>query len=409
MKRSVCFLQGPPGPFFRILARKLQDQGQNVYKINICLGDRLIWGLSKAYAYRGSFDKWENYIKNFFIKKSITDIVLIGENRPYHKVAIKVAKELNIKVITTDFGYLRPHWITFELNGMSSQSLFPRDPDQIIKLAKEVTPHPPSQKSYKPSFLAESIWEILFSFGSILPFNIFYPRYKRYVRYHPFIMFPCIGLRLFKLKFKKNAMLTKQLELIETDNINYYLFPLQMRLDYQILAYSKYDDMSDAIEEVIKSFATYAPENTKLAIKVHPLDEGVINWKKRISKLEKKYKIEGRVIYFDGGNLMVLIAHSLGVITINSTVGLQSIIRDIPTHTLGDAIYDIKGLTHQAELNKFWDNKPKPNKTLKESFVKLLDSTIQIRGTYYCKSGLEDITNEAAFRIINDKVNKPLK
>ena len=51
-------------------------------------------------------------------------------------MAIEAAKARGVAVIVTDYGYLRPDWITLERDGMGGNSLFPRDPAEIRRLAK---------------------------------------------------------------------------------------------------------------------------------------------------------------------------------------------------------------------------------------------------------------------------------
>ena len=61
---------------------------------------------------------WYDYIEKFYDEKEVTDIVLVGEQRKYHKEAIEAAGKRGIRVIVTDFGYLRPDWIALEQDGM---------------------------------------------------------------------------------------------------------------------------------------------------------------------------------------------------------------------------------------------------------------------------------------------------
>src|SRR6202044_2431225 len=52
----------------------------------------------------------------------------------------------------------------------------------------------------------------------------------------------------------------------------YYIFPLQLNSDAQIVVHSPFSSVRDAIETVLCSFALRAPSNTWLVIKNHPLD-----------------------------------------------------------------------------------------------------------------------------------------
>ena len=95
--------------------------------------------------FRGSQQQWPAFIEQYLDQHQITDILLLGEQRFYHQHAIRLANARGIQVVTTDFGYLRPDWITFERNGMSANSDFPREPEKIIAMA-EGLPDPDLQK-----------------------------------------------------------------------------------------------------------------------------------------------------------------------------------------------------------------------------------------------------------------------
>jgi capsular polysaccharide export protein len=400
--KNFCFLQGPVSPFFKLLAKKLNSCGFKTYKINLCLGD-WIFGISyEQVNYRGRLEEWADFIRGFYIKYNISYVLMTGEQRQYHIIANNIARELGIPIVVTDLGYFRPDWISFELNGMSGDSLFPKDKDEIIQLSK-LLPSVSWEKKYADSFFYQSLYEIIYCFSSIGPFRLLYPFYKPYPRYHPIKMFLGTGLHLLKTAWRKKSTNKRILLLTGSE---YYFFPLQMQFDYQILAYSKYESMRDAIQEVIISFAQNACKNSKLVIKEHPLDENITNWRNICLGLAKKEGVDGRVLYFDGGDLDFIIKNSLGIITINSTVGLTSLMHGKATYVLGEAIYKIDELTCHISLDKFWNAPIAPNLKLRDAFIKLLAHSVQIRGTYHCKEGLKSAVEAAALRLIYDKVNQ---
>ena len=47
----------------------------------------------------------------------------------------------------------------------------------------------------------------------------------------------------------------------------YYVFPLQLNFDFQIIAYSNFDGVGQAIQQVLESFAKHAPVGTRLVLK----------------------------------------------------------------------------------------------------------------------------------------------
>jgi capsular polysaccharide export protein len=107
-KRRFLFLQGPPGPFFWLLAQELEQRGHPVFRINFNGGDRRDWP-GEAVNYRGSRTNWNRYIDRFIRDNKITDILLFGDCRPLHMAAHGMAKLRGINIHVFEEGYIRPH------------------------------------------------------------------------------------------------------------------------------------------------------------------------------------------------------------------------------------------------------------------------------------------------------------
>ena len=75
-----------------------------------------------------------------------------------------------------------------------------------------------------------------------------------------------------------------------------------------------------------------------------------------------------------------------------------------PVKVLGDAIYDIEGLTYQGLLDSYWQQAKQPDMSLVGAFIKAVVSTIQIRGVYYSEPGLTAAVDEAVVRLSQRKV-----
>ena len=185
------------------------------------------------------------------------------------------------------------------------------------------------------------------------------------------------------------------------------VFPLQMQNDFQIRAYSQYDNLEQAIDEVLASFAANADPTMQLAIKIHPLDPGMQPWRRICHRVAARYGVAERVVFVDGGSLERLIAHSAGVVTINSTVGIWALRQARPTHVLGESVYKIEGLVSSGELDGFWQSPTVPDPNLLQAFIRALVATIHIRGVYYHQPGLDHAVAQAADRLINNQINQP--
>jgi capsular polysaccharide export protein len=73
---------------------------------------------------------------------------------------------------------------------------------------------------------------------------------------------------------------------------------------------------------------------------------------------------------------------------------------------LGQAVYNLEGLTFQGELDVFWGSRDGVDARFCDDFVKALSATTQIRGVYFGKEGLRHAINEAAMRLHLECVNK---
>ena len=141
--------------------------GYEITRVNLCFGDWLFWHDQQCCNYRGTYEEWEKFISNLYEEKGITDIILVDEQRKYHKEAIAIALEENIRVIVTDFGYLRPDWIAVEYNGLNGSSLFPRDLETIMQMDKSL-PEVDWQKKFSDRMVDMIGKEILYGASAAL-------------------------------------------------------------------------------------------------------------------------------------------------------------------------------------------------------------------------------------------------
>ncbi len=404
--RHIVFLQGMPSPFFSEIANKLTELGYKTTGINLCAGDWIFWNGANTINYRGRYSCWPSFIASYFDESQVTDIVLLGEQRNYHKQAVEIAKTRGIRVIVTDFGYLRPDWITLERDGMSGNSKFPKLPEKIAELASLVPKADFNQKYYDSDYNM-ALGDLIYSFSNLLLFWL-YPYYIRSDRRpHPIIYFPAIGIRLLKAKASKSNAYLRMKALLK-EKPRYFLFPLQLEHDFQIVAYSPFDGMESAIKMVFKSFSENADKANRLVIKLHPWDPGLKNWEKKIFQLAKEFSLCERIDYFDGGSLDEMIKGSMGMITVNSTSGIRALQLGIPVKTLGDAIYNIEGITYQNKLDKFWTDRFQPDAKLVNDLLNAMAGTIQIRGVFFSEEGLNAAVSQAVDRISNVTIGTPI-
>lgn len=126
--RRVMLLQGFMGRFFRELGKGLIGAGHTVYKVNFNGGDRLYWRLANGIDYCGTLNAWRAAFGSLLQDKQITDVMLFGDCRDHHAVALDLCRERQVRAYVFEEGYIRPDWVTVELGGVNGHSLLPRDP-----------------------------------------------------------------------------------------------------------------------------------------------------------------------------------------------------------------------------------------------------------------------------------------
>ena len=108
-QRVFLFLQGPHGPFFNRLGKKLRTARADVWRVGFNAGDRAFWFHPRTYiTYSCTADAWPDTFKSLLDEKSVTDIVLYGDTRPIHASAVAEARARGLTVHVFEEGYMRP-------------------------------------------------------------------------------------------------------------------------------------------------------------------------------------------------------------------------------------------------------------------------------------------------------------
>ena len=66
---------------------------------------------------------------------------------------------------------------------------------------------------------------------------------------------------------------------------------------------------------------------------------------------------------------------------------------------VGDAIYDMPGLTFQGRLDEFWSAARPPDPTLFDAFRRVLAARVLIPGSFFNNAGIESAVAAAIDRI----------
>ncbi|EIZ78493.1 putative capsule polysaccharide export protein [Novosphingobium sp. Rr 2-17] len=398
--RRFLFLQGPPGPFFRELGAALQERGSSVFRINLSGGDERDWSdpdSERVLAYRGLMRDWPLFFDSFVQAKGITDVVLFGDCRPVHMRATRLARLRGIHIHVFEEGYIRPDWMTLERDGVNGHSSFERCPQAILDAAEQL-PDIPDLPPITASFgrrARDSYWH----YHSVVVggLTMRFPFYRSH-RGGSIIAEGIGWMRRFALRRRRDRQATKVLEALAGQK--YFLFPLQLSGDYQIRAHSPFLSMAMAVNYVLTSFAQYAPKDCVLLIKEHPLDVGIRDWRRTIRHRSRKLGLDGRVFHIDGGDLQALSEQSQGMVCVNSTSGTLALSAGIPVIVMGDAVYDVPGITHQGSLDKFWNRPELPDQSLYYAFRKVLHDRCLVRGGLASESATRTLVENSVDRLL---------
>ena len=76
---------------------------------------------------------------------------------------------------------------------------------------------------------------------------------------------------------------------------------------------------------------------------------------------------------------------------------------------LGDAVYDVPGITHQGSLDGFWSNPEAPDMTLYEAFKQVLHSQCLVRGGLASESATRILIENSVERLLTPVSPTPTK
>jgi capsular polysaccharide export protein len=385
------------GSVFKKFDLVLRQHGAKTYKIGFTAGDWYFSNQDNYIPFQGKKEEWHVYIKSFLETNNIEKIFLFGDCRFYQSQAIAAAYSLGIDIFVFEEGYVRPHYVTMEKYGVNDYSRISRNADFYVNLKEKPYKKPLHTKQSKFKMIYSATLYYLIS-------NLFFFRYPHYEHHRDFsaLKEAFYGVRGLMRKIiyifterKYTKILTKEL------SKRYFFVPLQTHNDFQILQHSEYGSIEKFIIEVLESFAAFAPRDDKLIFKHHPVDRGRRNYAAFIKEQAENLDISHRIIVFHDVHLPTCLKHAKGTVTINSTVGLTSLGYGIPTITLGNAIYDIKGLTNKkVSLNAFWKGSSSPDRLLYEKFIQYLIDKTQLNGSFY---GLFPLEFEEKTMFIKEK------
>ncbi|WP_430460503.1 hypothetical protein ACQUQU_14965 [Thalassolituus sp. LLYu03] len=164
----------------------------------------------------------------------------------------------------------------------------------------------------------------------------------------------------------------------------YIFIPFQVNTDSQIVLFSPWlKDMFALTDALLKAEQALGEKMPCVVMKTHPAcDQDYTGL--AASLAEKSQRIQ----LWQSGDTQALIRHASAVATINSTVGIEALVANIRTLVLGQAFYDLPGLTLHAgdqtalerALLSLADFSPNP--TLRQGLLAYLHNDYQVPGRW---------------------------
>ena len=366
---------GPIGLFFARFCRYLQGCGIPVTKVAFPLRE-FGFPTDVCVPYSKGMDSWRPFLRRLIKERGIRHIFMYGDFIIPHRIAIEEARKLGVEAWVFELGYLRPNYVTLERDRVNARSnlnkpaVFYRELPPCDQLPQNIVFDPGWRwrKAWKaPTFIQHAFTR--------------YPIIEGEHKLQPSPRFLWCQVRgswrYWLYRWQEQSVKQRLLE-----HCSFFLAVLQVSSDSQIQMGSPYRGMHDFIEDVIRSFAGHAHASDHLAFKHHPRDRGYNNYSALIQLLAKQYGVTGRVHYFHDGPLSRYLRTCRGVITVNSTVGLQALFHAVPTKTMGDTFYNLEGLTDQKPLDGFWCDPQPSDRALFYRFYNHLVLTTQVNGNF---------------------------
>lgn len=394
--RSFLVLQGLATHFFVRLGDALAARGHAVHRVNFNGGDRLFWRRANATDFTGTAEEWPDALAALIAAHGATDLVMFSDGRPLHAAALAVARRLGVAAWIIEEAYLRPGYVTLERGGVNAHSPLPRDPARILAMARGLPPAAPETAS-SGSFLRRATDDVRYNLATLLRRRRF-PHWRTHRAWNPFHEYAGWLLR-GAMRPLRRSLAWRRAGILRAWRGPVFVLPLQLEGDYQLRLHSPFAGLGEAIRLVLRSFAAHAPRDALLALKGHPLDNGLTDWGRLARREAEALGVAGRMLWLPELPFGPVLAPAVGVVTVNSTAGLQALREGKPVVVLGRALYDMPGLTFQGGLDRFWTEAAPPDAALVEALRRVLAAHCLIRGGFFSEAGIAEAVANAVSRL----------
>ena len=384
--RVFLFLQGPHGPFFDALGAMLRQAGGIVWRVGFNAGDRAFWRDRASYIpFRSPVEAWPAALERLVTEKGITDIVLYGDTRPVHAVAVAQARERGLRVHVFEEGYLRPYWVTYERGGSNGNS---RLMDMTVARMRAALAHGELEQPQAPARWGDMRQHIFY--GALYHAHVML-RNGGYRHFRPHRDLPVtreFRLYLRRLLWMPAHALERALATwrIRRGGFPYHLVLLQLEHDSSFRAHSPFASLTEFVELCVRDFARGAPHHHHLVVKAHPLEDGRAAVRAALARASAAHGVADRVHYVRGGKLARLLAEARSAVTVNSTAGQQALWRGVPVKAFGRAVYAKPEFVSDQPLAAFFAAARRPDTRAYQEYRRYLLETSQVPGGFYASA-----------------------
>ncbi len=392
------FVGAPFGPFFASLANDIERSGGVVWRIVSEGGE--FWETPDRcrVIYHRKQGDWSKFIKTQLRRRKVDALITFNDTLPRNRGALEAAEKARIHSFVLENGYVRPHWVTLERDGVNGFSRLPRDPQVYLDPRySEAEPAPyvkfvaglrPHVKHTILHFCAAVALQPIFGFDALYYGDSVFRQGIGYFKEY-----------CWRLANDESQKLSEILSLADQGR-KIFLALLQKPGDAQLVVHSRHGGNLAFLDEALASFATNAPDDAVLVVKQHPLDYGVERSAERVDKLVEQHGLAGRVFFLRKTSIDRIMPRAFAVVTINSTAGLAAVIEKKPVFCVGRAFYNIEGLTASGTLDDFWRTATPPSPELIRGFIAFLMNTSQFNGGFHTAEGRAILSPRLAQRLI---------
>ncbi|MEC3766362.1 capsule biosynthesis protein [Cupriavidus sp. SS-3] len=382
--QHVLLLQGPNGPFFARLRDYLESAGRRVSKVNFNGGDDYFYRRGTIERFTQPMPAWQPFLRKLLVERCVDAIVVFGSSRRHHRIAARLAKAMGIAFWVFEEGYVRPDYITLEADGVNADSPIAAWDMKTLPAA----PRPAHKRHFKRAFGKMAWYSFLYFSGGISRSRT-YPHYRHHKPFglHEIALWLRAGYRKHRYRAEEREIKAR---LLAENHPPFFLVALQVYNDSQIRVHSPWRRIEDFIEWTVYSFAHHAPADCLLVIKHHPMDRGHTNYARVIADCAARFGSADRVLYIHDAHLPSLLHRCSGLVTVNSTTGLQALYHRVPVIALGRCFYAKTGITYQGALDQFWWDSPPVDTRAFTRFRNFLIHCSQINSSFYADSSFVD-------------------